>query len=81
VKVLFKKLNIDNIIKIFLFTFLEQEIIFFSYDVEYLSLTINSYANFNYPLNDAEYFYMIGAISLQEFQEGNTVFGLKNYKP
>ena len=79
VKVLFKKLNIDNIIKIFLFTFLEQEIIFFSYDVEYLSLTINSYANFNYPLNDAEYFYMIGAISLQEFQEGNTVFGLKNY--
>ena len=79
VKVLFKELNIDNIIKIFLFTFLEQEIIFFSYDVEYLSLTINSYANFNYPLNDAEYFYMIGAISLQEFQEGNTVFGLKNY--
>ena len=77
-KVLFHKLNIEKIIDIFLFTFLEQNVIFFSENLEYLSLTLNSYANFNYPLNDAEYFYNIGAISLKNFQNDETQFGIKN---
>ena len=77
-KVLFHKLSIEKIIDIFLFTFLEQNVIFFSENLEYLSLTLNSYANFNYPLNDAEYFYNIGAISLKNFQGDETQFGIKN---
>ena len=79
IKVLFMTLSIDKIIKAFLFTFLEQEIIFFSEDIEYLSLTINSYANFNFPLNDCQYFYMVCAASLQEFQSGPSEIGEKSY--
>ena len=78
IKVLFMTLSIDKIIKAFLFTFLEQDIIFFSEDIEYLSLTINSYANFNFPLNDCQYFYMVCATSLQEFQSGPSEIGEKN---
>jgi hypothetical protein len=78
-KVLFHTLSIEDIINIFIFSFLESDIIFFSKDNEYLTLTINAYANFNYPLNDAEYFYSIGAISLESFQSGDDIFGIKNY--
>ena len=77
-KVLFHTLSIEDIINIFIFSFLESDIIFFSKDNEYLTLTINAYANFNYPLNDAEYFYNIGAISLESFQGGDDIFGIKN---
>ena len=76
-KVLFHTLSIENIIKVFIFSFLEKDIVFFSESNEYLTLTINAYGNFNYPLNDAEYFYNIGAISLEAFQK-NDVFGIKN---
>ena len=78
-KVLFHTLSVDKIINIFLFSFLEQNIIFFSEDIEYLSLTINSYANLNYPLNDAQYFYNMGVISLDSFQNDNSIFGIKSF--
>ena len=78
-KVLFHTLSINQIINIFLFSFLEQNIIFFSEDIEYLSLTINSYLNFNYPLNDAQYFYNMGIISLESFQNDDSIFGIKSF--
>ena len=78
-KVLFHTLSINQIINIFLFSFLEQNIIFFSEDIEYLSLTINSYMNFNYPLNDAQYFYNMGIISLESFQNDDSIFGIKSF--
>ena len=79
VKVLFHTLSVNQIINIFLFSFLEQNIIFFSEDIEYLSLTINSYMNFNYPLNDAQYFYNMGIISLESFQNDDSIFGIKSF--
>ena len=78
-KVLFHTLSINQIINIFLFSFLEQNIIFFSEDIEYLSLTINSYMNFNYPLNDAQYFYNMGIISLESFKNDDSIFGIKSF--
>ena len=75
-KVLFHSLSIENIINIFLFIFLENNVIFFSENNELLTLTINAYANFNFPLNDADYFYNVGAISLEKFQD-NDLFGIK----
>ena len=77
-KVLFHKLSVEKIIKIFLFTFLEQNVIFFSRDVEYLTFTINAFMNLNFPLNDTHYFYDIGAICLEDFQN-NYMFGIKNF--
>ena len=76
-KVLFHTLSIEEIVKVFIFTFLESNVIFFSESNEYLTLTVNAYGNFNFPLNDAEYFYNIGAISLEAFRNED-VFGLKN---
>ena len=76
-KVLFHTLSIEDIITVFISTFFESNIIFFSTNNEYLTLTINAYGNFNYPLNDAEYFYNIGAISLEAFR-GDDEFGIKN---
>ena len=74
-KVLFNTLSKGDIIKIFLFTFLESDIIFFSENIEYLTFTLNAYMNFNFPFNDAEYFYNISAISLESFKKGdNAVF-------
>ena len=78
-KVLFHTLSVNQIINIFLFSFLEQNIIFFSEDIEYLSLTINSYMNFNYPLNDAQYFYNMGIISLESFKNDDSIFGIKSF--
>ena len=78
VKVLFNTLSIEDIINIFFFTFLESTVVFFSENIEYLTLMINAFLNFNYPFNDAEYFYNIGAISLDSFKEGNSLFGVKN---
>ena len=74
-KVLFNTLSINEIIKIFLFTFLESDIIFFSENIEYLTFTLNAYMNFNFPFNDAEYFYNISAISLESFKKGDNLLG------
>ena len=75
--VLFNTLSVEGIIKIFLFSFFESDIIFFSKDIEYLTLTLNAFLNFNYPLNDAEYFYSIVALSLEQFKRGDN-FGRKS---
>ena len=75
--VLFYNLSIEEIIKIFLFSFLESDILFFSENIEYLTLILNAYLNLNYPLNDAEYFYNVVAISLDGFKGGDK-FGKKN---
>ena len=77
-KVLFHRLSIAQIIKVFLFIFLEKEIVFFSVDNEYLTLTINAYMNLNYPLNDSQYFYNIGSISLEACKKNELpIFGFK----
>ena len=77
-KVLFNTLSTEDIINTFLFTFLEVNVIFFSKDIEYLTFTINAYMNFNYPYNDSQYFFNLGAISLEGFQFGDK-FGEKNF--
>ena len=78
VKVLFNTLSIEDVISTFFFTFLESTVLFFSSNIEYLTLMVNAFLNFNYPFNDAEYFYNIGAISLESFKEGSSLFGVKN---
>ena len=78
-KVLLNNLNPEKIITIFLFTFLEKDVIFFSKDIEYLTLTLNAYLNLNFPLNDEKYYFIGTAISFEDFSNGNSEFGLKNY--
>ena len=78
-KVLFYNLPIDKIITIFLFMFLEKDVLFFSKDIEYLTLTINAYLNLSFPLNDEKYYFIGCAISFEDFVGGDSEFGLKNY--
>ena len=78
-KVLFQNLSIEKIITIFLYMFLEKDVIFFSKDSLHLTLIINAFLNLNFPLNDEKYYFIGCAISLKDFIEGNSEFGMKNY--
>ena len=78
-RVLFQNLSIEKIITIFLYMFLEKDVIFFSKDILYLTLAINAFLNLNFPLNDEKYYFIGCAISLKDFIEGNSEFGMKNY--
>ena len=78
-RVLFNKLSVEKIITVFFFMFLEKDVIFFSKNIEYLTLSINAYLNLNFPLNDEKYYFIGCAISLKDFQQGRSEFGIKNY--
>ena len=78
-KVLFYNLSIEKIITVFLYMFLEKDVLFFSKDINYLTLNINAYLNLNFPLNDEKYYFIGCAISLKDFIQGESEFGLKNY--
>ena len=78
-KVLLNNLTPEKVITIFLYTFLEKDVIFFSKDIEYLTLNLNAYLNLNFPLNDEKYYFIGAAISFEDFSDGNSEFGLKNY--
>ena len=74
VKVLLNKMNPADVIIIFFYTFLEKSIIFFSKNIELLSLTINSYHNLNFPLNDEKYYFYNVSTSYEDYMEGNSMF-------
>ena len=74
-KVLFNTLSTEQIINVFLFTFLEANVLLFSKEIEYLTFTANAYMNFNYPHNNSHYFFYIGAISLEKFKIGGSILG------
>ena len=73
-KVLLQTLTPIDIIDIFLYTFLEKDILFFSKDIEFLSLTINSYLNLNFPLNDEKYYFINACVSYENYISGNSTF-------
>ena len=74
VKVLLNKMAPEDVIIIFFYTFLEKSVIFFSKDIELLSLTINSYLNLNFPLNDEKYYFYNASISYDNYMKGNSIF-------
>lgn len=73
-KVLLHSLSPQDVIIIFLYSFLEKDILFFSTNLEYLSFTINSYLNLNYPLNDEKYYFFNACVSYKNFINDNSPF-------
>ena len=73
-KVLFHSLSPADVIEIFLYTFLEKDVIFFSKNLEYLSLTINSYFSLNFPLNDEKYYFINASVSYENYMNNNSTF-------
>ena len=78
-EVLFRKLSIEQIITIFIYMFLEKDVLFFSKDIEFLTLTINAYLNLSFPLNDEKYYFIGCAISLDDYINGKSNFGAKGF--
>ena len=73
-KVLLDKMSPIHVIEIFFYTFLEKNIIFFSKNLQYLSITINSYMNLNFPLNDEKYYFINASVSLDNYINNNSSF-------
>ena len=73
-KVLLHKLSPQDVIIIFFYSFLEKDILFFSNNLEYLSFTINSYLNLNFPLNDEKYYFYNACVSYDNFINDNSPF-------
>ena len=73
-KVLLDTLSPYDVIVIFINTFLEKDIIFFSNNIEYLSLTMNTYQNLNFPLNDEKYYFINACVSYDNYIKGNSTF-------
>ena len=73
-KVLLQTLSPTDVIVIFFYTFLEKDVIFFSKDLEFLSLTINTYLNLNFPLNDEKYYFNNVTVSYDNYVNQNSTF-------
>ena len=74
VKVLLNTLSPQDVIIIFFHTFLEKDVVFFSKDIEYLSLTIDAYLNLNFPLNDEKYYFFNACVSYENYINNNSTF-------
>ena len=73
-KVLLYILSPYDVIVIFINTFLEKDVIFFSNNIELLSLTMNTYQNLNFPLNDEKYYFINACVSYDNYIKGNSTF-------
>ena len=67
---IFNLFSTETIIYVFIFTFLEIDIIFFSENIELLNILLFIFSNLNYPLNDGAYFWDIFSVSLDNFNKG-----------
>ena len=71
---IFELMSPDLIIKVFIFTFLEHDIIFYSSSPEILNAVMYFFANINYPLNDSIYYWHILSVSEESFMNSKSVF-------
>ena len=60
--------------KLFIFSFLEKDILFFSSNLEMISMTIFALSNLNFPFNDGNYYWFNASVSYQAYVTGNSVF-------
>ena len=68
---IFNLLRIDLILEIYVLTFLEQKMLFFSSNLEILNMIMYIMFSLNYPCNDSIYFWHIISVSLNELTEEN----------
>ena len=71
---LFNLLPADIIVEVFIFSFLEHDIIFYSENPEILNLVMYIFSNFNYPFNDNIYYWHILSVSQDSFMKGTSTF-------
>ena len=64
----------EIICEVFIFSFLEQDIIFYSERPEILNMVIYIFSNLNYPFNDSIYYWHLISVSKDSFMNGTSTF-------
>ena len=64
----------EIICEVFIFSFLEQDIIFYSERPEILNMIIYIFSNLNYPFNDSIYYWHLLSVSKENFMSGTSTF-------
>ena len=72
---IFNLLPLNLIIEIYILTFLEQSLLFFSSNLELLNTVMYIMYMFNYPCNDSTYFWHIVSVSKNNLVEENKYVG------
>ena len=60
--------------KTFIYTFLEEEIIFYCQNIEILNMILYIFSILNYPVNDINYYDYIVSVSLNDYLSGYSMF-------
>ena len=64
----------EIIVEVFIFSFLEHDIIFYSSRPEILNMVMYIFSNFNYPFNDSIYYWHVLSVSEESFMSGTSTF-------
>ena len=72
---IFNLLSLNLVLEIFILTFLEQSMIFFSSNLELLNMVMFIMYVLNYPCNDSTYFWHIVSVSKDNFVDENKFVG------
>ena len=64
----------EIIVEVFIFSFLENDIIFYSFRPEILNMVMYIFSNMNYPFNDSIYYWHILSVSQNSFMTGKSTF-------
>ena len=72
---IFNILPINLLLEAYIFTFLEQKILFFSKNLEILNMFMYIMFSLNYPCNDSIYFWHIVSLSPKSFNDDNKFVG------
>ena len=72
---IFNLLSLNLVLEIFILTFLEQSMIFFSSNLELLNMVMFIMYVLNYPCNDSTYFWHIVSVSKDNLVEENKFVG------
>ena len=72
---IFSLIPLNLLLEIYLITFLEQKILFFSQNLEILNIIMYIMFSLNYPCNDSIYFWHIVSLSPKNFNDDNKFVG------
>jgi len=73
---IFNLLPLNLVLEIFIFTFIEKKIVFFSKNLEILNMTMFIMYALNYPCNDGRYFFYIISFSSKKLTDDNKLLGI-----
>ena len=71
---LFNLIPPEIVVEVFIFAFLEHDIIFYSQRPEILNMIMYIFSNLNYPFNDSIYYWHVLSVSQDSFMFGTSTF-------